>query len=644
MGTRQIFLSIGILVFTAASANTLSPVYKKNTHYSIEEMLSYHVEYKEFSALLAKRSAKVFFEQFDHNRVYLLQEDIASFVDLSEKEYQVVVEEHQNSDYSFYEKMDACVQKAIARARQYRNQIAKDLIEQEHFELKGLNSSYSKTAKELQENIRAMLCSVLEMEKKAEGIEKLSKEDKKQILALFERRLQKAEGGYLAADEGKALSMYIMKAFAKSLDAHSCFFTPEEATDLRTNLEKEFEGIGVVFREGIHGIMIKSLVVGGPAEKTQKLQAGDKLIAVNGRSVEGVSYFEAMQWLKQDDRGRVSLTVETKGGEQVTVALVREKIILSDQRLQYTVHSYGDGIIGVINLPSFYEGGSGMSAEEDMRQALKELKAKGNLRGIVLDVRDNTGGFLSQAVKVAGLFMTSGVVVISKYAEGQMQYLRDLNGRMFYEGPLVLLTSKLSASATEIVAQALQDYGIALVIGDHRTYGKGTIQYQTVTDDRAKAYFKVTMGKYYTVSGRSTQIEGVKADIFVPTKYAPFNIGEKYLLYPLKNDQVPSAFFDTCVDVDPKNLSWFQKNYLPNLQKKLSCWTEMLPMLKKNSESRLQNNSDFLAFFDLIQNRPQMINLEESTLDDLQLQEAVFIAKDMALLRRLQKQDNFLRK
>ena len=641
---RQMIVWIATVWIAAVSADALSPAYKKSTHYAIEEMLSYHVEYKKFSSQLAKRSAKVFFEQFDHNRVYLLQQEVSEFIDLAEKQLESVVQEHQNGNYSFYEKMDACIQKSIIRARQYRAEISQKLINEEKVGIAELDTGYSKTTQDLQQNVYKMLSSVLESERRAEGLEELLKEDKEKILALFERRVQKLENSYMVSDEGKGLSMHIMKAFAKSLDAHSCFFTPEEASDLRMNLEKEFEGIGVVFREGIHGIMIKSLVSGGPADKTKKLQSGDRLIAINGRSVEGVSYFDAMQWLKQDPKGKVSLTIQRKGEKEFTVELLREKIILSDQRLKHTTYSYGDGVIGVIHLPSFYEGGSGMSAEEDMRQALRELKAKGNLRGVVLDVRDNTGGFLSQAVKVAGLFMTSGVVVISKYAGGQIQYLRDLNGKMFYEGPLVLLTSKLSASATEIVAQALQDYGIALVIGDHRTYGKGTIQYQTVTDDRAKAYFKVTMGKYYTVSGRSTQIEGVKADILVPTKYAPFNIGEKYLLYPLKNDQVAPAFFDTCMDVDPKNIAWFQKNYLPNLQKKLSCWVEMLPMLKKNSEGRLHNNEDFLAFFDLIKNRPHMINLDESSLDDLQLQEAIFVVKDMALLRRLQGQENFLRK
>src|SRR5262249_53796114 len=158
--------------------------------------------------------------------------------------------------------------------------------------------------------------------------------------------------------------------------------------------------------------------------------------------------------------------------------------------------------------------------------------------GLVLDLRENAGGFLSQAVKVSGIFLSNGIVVISKYSRGDVHFLRNIVGRSYFNGPLVILTSKMSASASEIVAQALQDYGVGIVVGDERTFGKGSIQYQTVTDMSTDLFFKVTVGKYYTASGRTTQIEGVKTDIVVPTHYAPYHIGERYLEYPLSADKV----------------------------------------------------------------------------------------------------------
>lgn len=320
------------------------------------------------------------------------------------------------------------------------------------------------------------------------------------------------------------------------------------------------------------------------------------------------------------------------------VSLKKEKIVMQDDRVQYSYERFGDGIIGKLNLPSFYESGEGLSCEADMRLAIRELKKQGNLLGLVLDMRENSGGFLNQAVKVAGLFISSGVVVISKYAQGETQYLRDLDGRSYYNGPLVILTSKGSASAAEIVAQALQDYGTGLVVGDERTYGKGTIQYQTVTDTSAASFFKVTVGRYYTVSGRTTQIDGVRADIVVPTAYSVLAIGERYLEYPLKSDRIPSAYIDPLTDVEPRNKDWFQKNYLPNLQKKLSVWTQMLDQLRENSAYRLKLNKDYVMFLSALEQdmkgKPFVFTAQNNWgVNDLQMSEAVNILKDMSALK-----------
>ena len=196
----------------------------------------------------------------------------------------------------------------------------------------------------------------------------------------------------------------------------------------------------------------------------------------------------------------------------------------------------------------------------------------------------------------------------------------------------------MSASASEIVAQALQDYGVAVVVGDKRTFGKGSIQYQTVTDAKADIFFKVTVGRYYTVSGKSTQIDGVIADIVVPSHYAPYNIGEKYLEYPLSPDQVEPAYADPLTDLDEKTRILFEKKYLPNLQRAVPFWKRMLPTLKKNSAMRLSRNPDFQAFIQAQQKtRARIGSLPVNTIDDqiqvtsedLQMNEAVHIVEDM---------------
>ena len=323
----------------------------------------------------------------------------------------------------------------------------------------------------------------------------------------------------------------------------------------------------------------------------------------------------------------------------VHVKLQREKILLEQERVQYVAVPVEGGIIGKITLPSFYESEDGSSSERDLRVVIRALKNQGPLKGIVLDMRENSGGFLNQAVRVAGLFMTSGVVVISKYSQGQVRYLRNIDGRIYYDGPLVIVTSRASASAAEIVAQALQDYGTAIVVGDERTYGKGTIQYQTVTDARAEAFFKVTVGRYYTVSGRSTQMDGVKADIVVPTPFAAFRIGERYLEFSLRSDRMPEAYEDPLSDLDIQTKAWFQKNYLPNLQTKRSYWQAMLPTLQERSQARLASNSECQRFLNELHEMqalgsPAYAHRNWWRGPDWQMDEALEIAKDMISLSK----------
>ncbi len=618
---------------------------KEDVRKTMEEMLVYHVEYKEFSPLIARRSLKVYVEQFDPDRVYLLASEVKSYLDPKDDKIKSVVQKYRQDDLSEYTKLNRVFQDSIVRSRAFREEIEGELVESNENPqiVGGTYLDYARNEKELKERIKKQLIRVLWIEKQASNLPALNVQQRKKIFALWEKRFARIENSYLSENKSEHyLCMHVLKAFAKSLDAHTSYYSPEEAYEMRTSLEKQFEGIGVVLRESMDGVVIHDMIKGGPAERCGKISPGDLLVEVNGQAVEGIPYEEVLKRLQGDGKEKIQLGLRHSARENESqlyrIDLKREKIVLQDDRVQYSFERFADGIIGKINLPSFYESGEGSSCEIEMREALRALKKQGNLIGLVLDMRENSGGFLNQAVKVAGLFVSSGVIVISKYAHGETQYLRDLDGRSYYNGPLVILTSKGSASAAEIVAQALQDYGTGIVIGDDRTYGKGTIQYQTVTDSGATSFFKVTVGRYYTVSGRSTQIEGVKADIVVPTVYSVLNIGERYLEFPLKNDRIPSAYTDPLTDVDPRNKPWFQKNYLPNLQKKLSMWTQMLPQLQGNSSYRLKQNKDYTLFLKIIEQDKGKLSFtltpqENWGVEDLQMMEAVNILKDMAIIK-----------
>ncbi len=648
--TLFIWIGVGLLCSTFTSPPRLKLTDVRKT---MQEMFEYHVDYKEFTNLIARRSLKIYMEQFDPEKKYLLSSEALSFLSVSEGKLEKVVQQYQRDDFSEYASENRMFQRAINRARKMRAEVEKELIAYKGVLTEPTDEfyvDYAQDEKELKGRIRNQLIRLLLLEKQWSGLPTLESEDRARVFALWEKRLARYESPYLASDfkgetrskevQNHYLTLHILKALARSLDAHTAYFSPEEAFEMRASLEKQFEGIGIVLREGIYGVVISDLIKGGPADKSGQIQPGDLIININGEGVEGASYEEILQRLHGHASGRVKMGLQRKmaegKGDYYEVELKKEKIVMEDERLQYSFEPYADGIIVKMVLPSFYESGQGSSCEKDMREALQKLKKEGTIYGIVLDLRENLGGFLNQAVKVAGLFITSGVIVISKYAHGEIQYLRDIDGRKYYDGPLVILTSKASASAAEIVAQALQDYGVALVIGDERTYGKGSIQYQTITDLKATNFFKVTVGRYYTVSGRSTQIDGVQADIVVPTMYSAYNIGEKYLEYALKRDQVPAAYNDALMDVDPRNQPWFQRHYVPFLQQKLSVWHQMLPDLQANSARRLAENPRYQAFLQKLEAQASqrfMPMSAEGRGEDLQMDEAVNVLKDMIMIQ-----------
>lgn len=307
------------------------------------------------------------------------------------------------------------------------------------------------------------------------------------------------------------------------------------------------------------------------------------------------------------------------------------QVIQKQDTLETDSIPFDNGIIGKLTLHSFYDDEENTSSVEDLRKALNTLEKKGPLKGIILDLRDNMGGFLDQAIKVTGLFITNGIVVISKYSDGKERIYRDIENDVAFKGPLIILTSKETASAAEIVAQTLQDYGIALIVGDEQTYGKGTIQSQTTTSKKAQSFFKVTVGKYYTVSGKTPQNEGVKADIIVPSSINHKKIGEKYLGDTLSVDEIPPMYQDTFADIPWIYKGWYLHHYLPTLQPKITTWHEMLPILRKNSAKRQNltfSKKNGSHTTDEENNEPFEERIPFSA-NDAQMKEAINIMKDM---------------
>lgn len=621
----------------------------------MERFFTLHIEEKEMTTTLVRRSFKLYIEQFDPEKAYLLDSEVKPYLSMSEKRAKEVLTRLQKHDYSDFLALNGLLQESVVRAQALRVFIARELVNSGadiDAPSSATSSQYPKSDADLISRQQNRMLRFYQFHKARTSLD--SPDRKAKVFELFEKKAQRLENNYLFLTADNApmdqekiehlLTLRMLKCFAKSLDTHTSFFSPEEAFEMRMSLEKQFEGVGVVLSESIDGVMIADLIRGSPAEQSGQIKINDLLVEIDGIPTANRPFEEVLEMLKKKDSNQIILGFkrnEAKNQNFFRVPLLKRAIVMNEERIQVSYEMVEGGVVGKISLHSFYESGEGITSEKDIKEAIRLFREKGNLVGLVLDLRENSGGFLSQAVKVAGLFVTNGVVVISKYGKGEVHFLRNIVAKSYYNGPLVVLTSKMSASASEIVAQALQDYGVALVVGDQRTFGKGSIQYQTVTDAKADMFFKVTVGRYYTPSGKSTQIDGVIADIVVPSQYAPYNIGEKYLEYPLPPDQVEPAFIDPLSDLDEKTRRLFQMRYLPFTQRVVGFWKKMLPTLRENSAYRIANDPGYNAFLrkqDTISARAD--SLPPNTVDeqiqtgreDLQMKEAVNIVKDMIIM------------
>ncbi|HEY4832688.1 MAG TPA: S41 family peptidase [Waddliaceae bacterium] len=618
----------------------------------MSQLFEYHIDKKEMNIGILERSLKIYLKQFDPSHIYLLQEEAFIYTHPTDQTLRKMLGEYEKDRFTLYFTLNQKIQESIVRARTWRrqweqspHQLIEDAKKNTVEKLEGdKEERYASSLAELKErHYKRFIAFVSLQMKELKSAYPIGQEEK--IISLCEKQLCNIENEYLGLDDlNRPLStaaqehlviLRTIKALAHSLDAHTAYYSPEEAHALKVQLEKGMCGIGVILREGIDGITIHDMVTGGPAEKSGQIKKGDMIIEVDGEAIKGFSFQRVLEVMKGKEGTKTILGLirhEAPQAEFLRVELVRSKIILADQRVDVEAEPFGDGYIGKITLYSFYEGDDGLSSEKDLKHAIEQLREKGPLYGLILDMRENTGGFLSQAVKVTGLFISSGVVVISKYSDGSMKYYRAVDGMRCYDGPLVVLISRGSASATEIVAQSLKDYGTAVVVGDEQTYGKGTIQHQTITSDESSAFFKVTIGRYYTVSGKSTQIEGVKADIMVPSAFNFEKIGEAYLEYPLPADWVASAYQDSLSDIEPLARKWFQKYYLPSLQQKEVRWEGMMPTLQANSARRINQNKNFQLFLKEIAEKVKPIATTSFGVNDLQMDEAVNVVKDMIFM------------
>lgn len=350
-----------------------------------------------------------------------------------------------------------------------------------------------------------------------------------------------------------------LNAIVSGFDPHTVYFAPEEKERFDTSMSGKFEGIGARLQKKSDHIKIVEIISGGPAWRGDDLEVGDEIVKVGQEgeipvSIVGMRLEDAVKLIKGPKGTKVLLTVKRVDGSIVEIPIIRDVVELEESYAKSSIVEKNGRIFGVINLPKFYidfEDYDGRNAYSDVAKEIERMKEAG-VEGLVLDLRNNGGGSLKTVVDMAGLFIKEGPIVQVKSTGKKKEVLSDKDKRIQWEGPLVILVNELSASASEILAAAMQDYKRAIVLGSKQTYGKGTVQNIINLNQflRGSNEFgdvgalKVTTQKFYRISGGSTQLEGVKSDVVVPDKYSYTDIGEKDQDNPLPWDKIEPAPYE----------------------------------------------------------------------------------------------------
>ena len=351
------------------------------------------------------------------------------------------------------------------------------------------------------------------------------------------------------------LSMYI-NSIAEEFDPHTFYFAPQDKDRFDAQMSGKYEGIGARLQKRMDEISITELISGGSAWRQNKLEVGDVILKVRQEeeleavNVVGMRLDDAVKLIKGPKGTNVILTLKKVDGTIEDLSIPRDEIVLEETYAKSTIVDKEGTIFGVINLPKFYidfEDYNSRNAATDVKKEIERLKAEG-MQGLVLDLRGNGGGSLKTVVDMGGLFIEEGPIVQVRSTGKDKEVLKDTDRSVDWEGPLVILVNELSASASEILAAAMQDYKRAIVIGSKQTYGKGTVQnivdlnrmIRSNTNGDMGA-FKFTTQKYYRINGGSTQLEGVKSDVVVPDRYSYIDIGEKDQENPLEWDEIAPA-------------------------------------------------------------------------------------------------------
>lgn len=566
---KRIFIFIAALLsplLTNAAINVvpeteLSPtkVQSQSTEIIRHILETYHYKKQELNDELSARILKNYLESLDANRSFFLKTDIDTFT----KKYRFQLDDYIDDldltpAYEIFIVHRQRVQQRVSYALELLNQ-EHDFSIDEEFQFDRRDTEWSATIKELDETWRKRVKNdILNLE--------LSKKQTEDITDTLSKRYKRILDSTNQLNRNDIYQSFI-NAYTTAIEPHTAYFSPRISENFDISMRLSLEGIGAVLRSESDYTQIQRIIPGGPADLSEQLKAEDRIVGV-GQGIKG-EIVDVVGWRLDDVvdliRGpkgtdlRLEVLPNASGldGPSKIIALKRDEIKLEESAAKSNVIDIpnSDNRIGVIELESFYVNFEALangeenyrSTTRDVRKLLTELEAE-NINGLVIDLRGNGGGSLSEALSLTGLFIPEGPVVQTKDANGRIEINKDPDPDIVYAGPLAVLVDRNSASASEIFAGAIQDYNRGIIIGEP-TFGKGTVQnivdLNQFLNDESKNHgkLKTTIAQFFRISGGSNQHKGVVPDIIMPTAMNSDDHGERSYDNALPWDQVKPAKF-----------------------------------------------------------------------------------------------------
>lgn len=617
---------------------------------SVKNTLSYlHYSPKAINDAYSKDVYKQYFEMIDPGKRYFLQSDMDEF-----SKHETKLDDYLNiGDLTFYKLTTDRLFQRVDEIDKLTQDIFSKPINLEEDESLVLENKLKKAPASKQDQynewkkfikynilqeIESLNSKELAQKEKKDSVQKYKLQDtiKLQLLTPEQKKVK-------ATDEVKDLvkdtftrfkkrnkmnwfTVY-MNAYTEVFDPHTNYYSPKDKEEFDMAFTGKVIGIGAVIQEKKGYLYLGPLTIGAPAWKSKQLTEGDKILKVKSKpkddavNVVGMLSEEAVRYIRGEKGTPVTLTVQKKDGTTKEVTMIREEVAIEDTFARSIVVNSPNGKkYGFINLPSFnadFEDPKGRNASDDIKNEIIKLKAQ-NIEGIVLDLRNNGGGSLTEVGDIMGLFMNAGPYVQVKDGNGKIQTLKNKQETPIWTGPVVIMQNELSASASEILAGAMQDTGRAMIIGSPQSFGKGTVQtfvdlnrFLNSEDDFGS--LKLTIQKFYRITGESTQRKGIVSDIQMKDFFTYAEIGERYDDYALAWDKIPSTNF--------QKLNYFD-----------------VKALEKASNDRMAKNTNYQLLLESAQWREKLDKEETITLNinkfnDLMKQRKAQIEKFKALTK-----------